>query len=259
MVLLTGPTGSGKTTTLYAALREINGPRLNILTVEDPVEYLIPGVSQIGVDVAGKVTFASALRSLLRHDPDVLMIGEIRDKETADIALRAAVTGHLVFSTLHTSTAVGTVTRLVDMGCEPYMVAATLTAAVSQRLVRRLCPGCRARRAAGAGELAFLRIAAGEAQVWEPRGCLRCQMTGFHGRIGIFEMFEVDDAVREKVAAGLPEREVAQAATKLITLRADAIDKVLAGVTTVAEARRAVVLDQDWAAPAPEPGGAEGG
>jgi type IV pilus assembly protein PilB len=143
IILLTGPTGSGKSTTLYAALREINQAHLNILTVEDPIEYLVPGVNQVHVGGTDKVTFASALRSLLRHDPDVLMVGEIRDYETADVALKASMTGHLLFSTLHTNSACGAVTRLVDIGCEPFLVGATLAAAIAQRLVRRLCPRCR--------------------------------------------------------------------------------------------------------------------
>ena len=246
LLLLTGPTGSGKSTTLYAALREINRPELNIMTVEDPVEYSIAGVSQLEVDQAGKVTFSSVLRSLLRHDPDVLMVGEIRDKETADIALRAAMTGHLVFSTLHTSTAVGTVTRLMDMQCDAYMIGATLTAAVSQRLVRRLCPGCRTPREATAEERQFLGVAAGAdaIQIHAPRGCLRCQNRGFSGRIALCEMFCVDDAARDAMCNGLPERAIAKACTQLTTLREDAIQKVLAGMTTIDEVRTAVLLEE---------------
>ena len=244
LLLLTGPTGSGKSTTLYAALREISRPELNIMTVEDPVEYSIPGVSQLEVDQAGKITFSSVLRSLLRHDPDVLMVGEIRDKETADIALRAAMTGHLVFSTLHTSTAVGTVTRLMDMQCDTYMIGATLTAAVSQRLVRRLCPGCRSPRAPNTDELRFLGAGHEGMQVHEARGCLRCQNRGFSGRIALCEMFCVDEAAREAICSGYPERTIANAAKQLTTLRDDAIQKVLAGMTTVDEVRNAVLLEE---------------
>jgi type II secretory ATPase GspE/PulE/Tfp pilus assembly ATPase PilB-like protein len=242
LVLLTGPTGSGKTTTLYAALREIDRVRLNVMTVEDPVEYFIPGVSQLEVDNVGKVTMASALRSLLRHDPDVLMIGEIRDKETADLALRAATTGHLVLSTLHTSTATGAVTRLVDMGCEPYLVAATLSAVVSQRLVRRLCPVCKTPRPAAPDELAFLQ-SRGPVVVHEPRGCLRCQRTGYLGRLAVAEMFVVDDAVREAIAAGASERTIARAAKSPVDLREDAAAKVLDGLTTLGEAYDVVILE----------------
>jgi type II secretory ATPase GspE/PulE/Tfp pilus assembly ATPase PilB-like protein len=242
LILLTGPTGSGKTTTLYAALREIDRVRLNVMTVEDPVEYFIPGVSQMEVDNVGKVTVASALRSLLRHDPDVLMIGEIRDKETADLALRAATTGHLVLSTLHTNTAVGAVTRLVDMGCEPYLVAATLSAVVSQRLVRRLCPACKSPRPAAPDERTFLQRT-DAATVYEPRGCLRCQRTGYLGRLAVVEMFVVDEAVREAISAGRNERAIAQAAKSLVVLRQDAAAKVLDGLTPLGEAFDVVILE----------------
>ncbi len=243
LILLTGPTGSGKTTTLYAALREINRPDLNLMTVEDPVEYMIEGVSQIEVDRVGKVTFSSALRSILRHDPDVLMIGEIRDRETADIALRAAMTGHLVFSTLHTNTAVGAVTRLLDMGCEPYLVAATLAAVFSQRLVRRLCPTCRTARETTPQESAFLGTTDAAREIFEPRGCLRCQRTGFLGRVAACEMLDVDDAVREAIAGGATERQIAEVATRQATLRQDAVAKVLAGVTTLDEAQSILVME----------------
>jgi type IV pilus assembly protein PilB len=243
LLLLTGPTGSGKSTTLYAALRHITRPGLNVMTVEDPVEYSIPGVSQIEVDGFGKVTFSSALRSLLRHDPDVLMVGEIRDKETADMALRAAVTGHLVFSTLHTSTAVGAVTRLVDMDCEPYTVASTLLAVISQRLVRRLCPVCKTARAMTQEEAAFLGVEEATAEVFVPRGCVRCQRTGFLGRIAVFEIFQLDEAAREMIARGNDEKAIARSAKHLTTLQKDAMEKVLAGVTTIDEVRQVMVLE----------------
>ncbi len=242
LVLLAGPTGSGKSTTLYAALRQITRPSLNVMTVEDPVEYSITGASQLEIDGFGKVTFSSALRSLLRHDPDVLMVGEIRDKETADIALRAAATGHLVFSTLHTNTAVGAVTRLVDMGCEPYMVAATLLAVISQRLVRRLCPACKVVRPVTDAERKFLDAGA-SAHAFDAKGCVRCQRAGFLGRTGVFEMFELDDAVRESITRGDDEGGIARSASRLTTLRQDAADKVLAGVTTFDEVHRIVVLE----------------
>ncbi|MCX7804151.1 MAG: GspE/PulE family protein [Planctomycetota bacterium] len=244
LILLTGPTGSGKTTTLYAAIREINAPGLNILTVEDPIEYSIPGVSQSEVDEAGKLTFASALRSLLRHDSHVLMVGEIRDRETADMALRAAITGHLVFSTLHTSTAVGAVTRLVDMGCEPYMVAAALDGVISQRLARRLCPACRIPRPISREELSFFSGVAEPDRVFDPGGCLRCQKTGFRGRIALFEMFLTDETTKEAIAGGANERRIAESAGFLATLREDASSKVAAGVTTMDEVRRVLVLEE---------------
>ena len=196
LVLLTGPTGSGKTTTLYAAIQELmKGEPLNIITVEDPIEYEIPGVAQAEVDSADKVNFAKALKSLPRHDPDVVMIGEIRDSDSLDAAVKAALTGHLVLSTLHTNDAKSSVTRLVDMGLDPNLVPATLRLAVAQRLVRRLCPECRTKGARG----------------WEPKGCVACGGRGYWGRIGLFEMYapetgfstSIADDARAKVEAGI--------------------------------------------------------
>ncbi len=245
IVLLTGPTGSGKTTTLYAALREIARPDLNIVTVEDPVEYALPGISQLQVDAAGKVTFARALRALLRHDPDVMMVGEIRDHETADVALKAAMTGHLVLSTLHTSTAVGAVTRLVDLGCEPYLVGATLALAVAQRLVRRLCPRCRRAREARAEEACRLGVPEGAARptVYEPAGCAGCLGTGYRGRIALFEVVPFDRDLSRLVARGADEEalEAAAAGRGIARLRADGARKALAGVTSVDEVAQATV------------------
>lgn len=244
LILLTGPTGSGKSTTLSAALRRIVKPSLNVMTVEDPVEYSIAGASQIEVDDFGKVSFSSALRSLLRHDPDVLMVGEIRDKETADIALRASVTGHLVLSTLHTNTAAGTVTRLMDMGCQPYMVAATLQAAVAQRLVRRLCPCCRRTRNVTPDDFKWLGEACSSEMVYEPVGCIRCRRTGYQGRLGVFELFELDDAVRAGIGRDVSEREIVQLSNQRITLREDARDKVIAGETDLHEIRRILTVEE---------------
>ena len=202
LVLLTGPTGSGKTTTLYAAIQELlKGEPKNILTVEDPIEYEIPGVAQAEVDSADKVNFAKALKSLLRHDPDVVMIGEIRDAASLDAAVKAALTGHLVLSTLHTNDARATVTRLVDMGLDPALVPATLRLAVAQRLVRRLCPACRRPGPNG----------------YEPVGCPSCGGRGYAGRIGIFELYEPG------VDANRP------------TMKDDAHAKVAAGITSLAE------------------------
>ncbi len=240
LVLLTGPTGSGKTTTLYAALRTIDLVRRNVLTVEDPVEYDLPGISQIEVDSADRISFARALRSLLRHDPDVLMIGEIRDAETAEVAVRAALTGHLVLSTLHTSTAVGAVTRLVDVGVAPYLVAATLRLVVAQRLVRRLCLRCRRPRPADEAEARALGLAPG-ATVWDAPGCAACKRSGHAGRVGGFEVRAFAPAARRLVAEGAGEQALLeQAFARGRALREDLADKVRAGVTSPAEALLAV-------------------
>jgi type IV pilus assembly protein PilB len=233
LLLVTGPTGSGKSTTLYTALGLLNRDEVNIVTVEDPIEYSLPGVSQMQVDAVGKVTFAKALRSILRHDPDILMVGEIRDQETAEIALRAAATGHLVLSTLHTNTAVAAVTRLVDMGCEPYMVAATLTACLSQRLVRRLCMKCRRVAEPTARQRALLGDGA---TLYEPVGCPHCQGTGYCGRVGIFELFLVDRAARAAIHRRDNEEQILAATPLIRSLREDALAKVAAGVTSWTEA-----------------------
>jgi len=197
LVLLTGPTGCGKTTTLYAAIRHlIHRERLNVVTIEDPVEYDMPGVAQVEVDSADKVSFTKALRSLIRHDPDVVMIGEIRDYETAEVALRAALTGHLVFSTLHTNSAAGAITRLVDLGVEErYLISATLRLVVAQRLVRRLCSHCRRPYTLTAVDAQSLgRPEAAGRCVFAPGGCLYCAGRGYIGRVGVFEMLPIDDS-----------------------------------------------------------------
>jgi type IV pilus assembly protein PilB len=241
MLLLTGPTGSGKTTTLYGAIREINRPGINILTVEDPVEYRIPGVSQVHVGGTNKVSFSGALRAFLRHDPDVLMVGEIRDAETANAAVKAAMTGHFVLSTLHTNYACGAVTRLADIGCPTYLVAATLRGVVAQRLVRRLCPQCKEERAATPKESAFLRRE--EARVSIPRGCANCVGTGYRGRIGLFETLWIDGELSKLIARCAVEEEFKEATgDRLKTLAEDAREKVLAGIITVEEAIRATVM-----------------
>jgi len=237
LILLTGPTGSGKTTTLYGALREMDRNRLNIMTVEDPIEYVIPGISQMHVGGGEKLTFAGAMRSFLRHDPDVMMVGEIRDRETADVALKAAMTGHLVFSTLHTNDAVGAVTRLVDIGCEPYRVASTLLVSVAQRLVRRLCPRCRAKRAGTASEaLSMGRDAqAPPPPLFDASGCASCLGSGYRGRTGLFESFWVDEPIRRLIAGGAGESALRDAAADRTTLRRDGWSKVETGLTTIEE------------------------
>ena len=235
MILLTGPTGSGKSTTLFAALREINDPTVNIMTVENPIEYVIDGVSQI--QTGAKITFASALRSLLRHDPDVMMVGEIRDEETADTALKAAMTGHLVFSTLHTNTASGCISRLADSGCEPFLIGSTMNAVIAQRLVRRLCAQCKQSEPATVEEKRLLGVAETEPlQLFKPKGCALCQGTGYRGRLGLFETLWFDDALGQLVSKGAGEEVIeAEAGDRLRPMWHDGVSKVLAGVTTLEE------------------------
>ena len=241
-VLLTGPTGSGKTTTLYAAIQFLLNLRpLNILTVENPIEYEIPGVFQAEVDYADKVNFSKALRSILRHDPDVIMIGEIRDSESLDTAVKAALTGHLVLSTLHTNDAVNAVTRLTNMGLERHLTAATLRLSVAQRLVRSLCPYCREPYAVTAAEAAmFGRPDLEGLTVCRPHGCIYCAGRGLRGRIGLFEMFKPDLAISSAIAAGAPETEIAAMRHERNerTLTEDGLRKCLAGLTTLREVHR---------------------
>lgn len=233
MILLTGPTGSGKSTTLFAALQEIAHPEINIMTVENPIEYFMDGVSQ--VQTGPKITFAEALRSFLRHDPDVLMVGEIRDEETADVALKAAMTGHLVFSTLHTNTACGTVVRLADIGCEAYLIGSTMNAVIAQRLVRRLCPHCRQSRPSTPEEQEKLVIAP-STMLYEPKGCAACQGKGYRGRLGLFETLWFDDDLSRYVSRGVDEESLeAYAGPRLRYMWQDGRHKVLAGMTTFEE------------------------
>jgi type IV pilus assembly protein PilB len=238
-MLLTGPTGSGKTTTLYATIQRMLATRtLNILTVEDPIEYEIAGVGQSEVDSADKVSFHKVLRSLLRHDPDILMIGEIRDADSLDVAIKAALTGHLVLSTLHTNTAAGAVTRLANMGVQPYLIGATLRLSVAQRLVRRLCPHCRRPTAIGRAQaIALGREELAGLKAFAPAGCLYCAGRGYAGRIGLFECLEPDAALGARIADGWDEGRLLEELRKkgFRSLMDDAVAKVLEGVTTVAE------------------------
>ena len=238
MILMNGPTGSGKTTTLYAAIREMDCDALNIVTVEDPIEYEMEDISQVAVDSAEKVTFAKALRSVLRHDPDVVMVGEIRDLETADVAIKAGLTGHLVFSTLHTNSAPGAVTRLIDMGVPAYLVAATLRLSAAQRLVRRLCNSCRKVRLLTSAEAVALdRPEAAGIEVFDPGGCAYCANRGYSGRVGVYEIMAPDEELTDLIVTGASEARirVAARAKGMRTLRQDAADKVFIGVTSVAE------------------------
>jgi len=240
MMIMTGPTGSGKTTTLYAAIRLLLAERsVNIITIEDPIEYEIEGVAQCEVDAhSDKVSFAKALRSILRHDPDVVMIGEIRDKETADIAIKAALTGHMVFGTLHTNSAAATITRLLDMGVEPYLVGAALRLAVAQRLLRRLCERCKVARPLTEREaLQINQPKLGGQMIYDPCGCVYCGGKGYAGRIGLYEMLELREDWARAVAEGETEAELEakMRAQGIKSLVGDAVDKLLKGITSVSE------------------------
>ncbi len=238
MILITGPTGSGKSTTLYAALREIRRPEVNIMTLEDPIESNVPGISQVQVGGSDKITFAKGLRSMLRHDPDVLMVGEIRDQETADVALRASMTGHLIFSTLHTNDAASAVTRLMDIGCEPYLIASTLVMVVAQRLVRRLCEHCRTPHEITDNERERLGITTTGGMLYGPseNGCSRCNGTGFQGRIGVFETLWLDKDLQRIIADQCSHKEwQEEIATRMTDLREDGYGKVKSGLTTLEE------------------------
>jgi type II secretion system protein E len=240
ILLVTGPTGSGKTSTLYACLNYINKPDRKIITVEEPVEYQMNGINQVQVNPDIGMTFPAALRSILRQAPNIIMIGEIRDLETASIATNASLTGHLVFSTLHTNDAPSAVPRLIDIGVQPFLVATSIRAIMAQRLVRRLCPSCREAGRFSESELRTLHIEASEldeANVMHPVGCERCRQTGYKGRMGIFEIFEIDDEVRHMVNKRASTLQLRQRARQLgmRTLREDGVRKVLAGLTSAEE------------------------
>jgi type IV pilus assembly protein PilB len=248
MMLVTGPTGSGKTTTLYASLHHLNQPDRKIITVEEPVEYQLAGINQVPVNAAIGMTFAAALRAMLRQAPNIVMVGEIRDLETAEIAINASLTGHLVFSTLHTNDAPSAVTRLIDIGAKPFLVAAALRSVVAQRLVRRICPACKRAYSPAPRELHALGLDAGrcpEATFAHGAGCAACNGTGYRGRMGIFEIFPVDDRVRaliyDNVTASRLRAEARRAGMR--TMRDDGIRKVLAGLTTIEEVLTVTVGD----------------
>jgi general secretion pathway protein E len=243
-VLVTGPTGSGKTTTLYAALAKINSPDLNILTIEDPVEIPLKGVGQVQINPKIELTFASGLRAFLRQDPDVIMVGEIRDLETAEIAIQASLTGHLVLSTVHTNDAAGAITRLVDMGVQPFLVASSLVGVLAQRLVRVLCKECRRpyaptheeRQQAGLSDEIMAR-AGNPSVVYKAQGCAACNNTGYQGRTGIYELMLVDDDVRQLILRNVDSATIKKAAIErgMLTLIQHGAYKVACGVTTAAE------------------------
>lgn len=242
IVLVTGPTGSGKTTTLYAALNKIYSPGVKMITIEDPVEYQLDGINQMPVNVKRGLTFATGLRHILRHDPDIIMVGEIRDRETADIAIRAALTGHLVFSTLHTNDAAGAVTRLIDMGVEPFLLASSLEGILAQRLVRKVCPKCKEPYHPDENLLKNLGISAQvepPVQFYHGAGCEECNQTGMSGRIGIFELLRITNRLRELIATRpTTEQIVREAPADHISMVHDGIAKVMQGLTTPEEVFR---------------------
>ena len=238
ILLVTGPTGSGKSTTLYAGLSAINNSERNILTVEDPVEYDLEGIGQTQVNPKVDMTFARGLRAILRQDPDVVMIGEIRDLETAEIAVQASLTGHLVLSTLHTNTAVGAVTRLRDMGVEPFLLASSLLGVLAQRLVRTLCPNCRQQRPATELEINLMGLSS-DHPLWHSTGCEECHNTGYRGRTGIHELFLVNDQVRRLIHDGAGEQAIEQEIRHSSnSIQTDGFRKILSGITTLEEVMR---------------------
>jgi general secretion pathway protein E len=243
IILVTGPTGSGKTTTLYAALSTINKPEINIITIEDPVEYQIDGIAQIQVNPKINLTFSRGLRSIVRQDPDVILIGEIRDMETAEIAIQSALTGHLVFSTLHTNDSASAVTRLIDMGVEPFLVTSSVLAILAQRLVRVICANCKEAYAPDEESLPSIGILPADVKgraIYRGRGCPACLQTGYKGRLGIFEFMIMDDAIKSLILKTPDANAINREAVKrgMITLRQDGAQKVLEGITTIEEVFR---------------------
>jgi general secretion pathway protein E len=242
IVLVTGPTGSGKTTTLYSALARLDIKKLNVMTVEDPIEYDLEGIAQTQVNPRIEMSFARALRSILRQDPDVVMIGEIRDLETAQIAVQASLTGHLVLATLHTNDAPSAVTRLIDMGVEPYLLASSLQGILAQRLVRRLCPACRRPYTPDQSELDKLKIngSATSLTFYHATGCAACNFTGYLGRSGIYELLSLDDGLRRMIHDNATEQAMRDVAQQqgMVNLRQDSARYILNGETTVEESLR---------------------
>ena len=251
MILVTGPTGSGKSTTLYTALNELNGEGVNIITVEDPVEANVAGINQVQVNEKAGLTFSSALRSILRQDPDIIMIGEIRDQETAAIAVKASITGHLVVSTLHTNSAASTITRLADMGVENYLIADSVVGVIAQRLVRRVCPNCGVVHEASPADLKTLGLQDLNRKVMlrypGHKECVRCGGTGYFGRIGIYEIMPITNDLRQAINQGKNADELEAIALRhgMKTLRMSAIEYALKGITTVEEVRRVAFEDED--------------
>lgn len=249
IILVTGPTGSGKTTTLYTSLMNLKSPEVNIMTCEDPIEYELEGINQSAVNVRAGLTFAAQLRSILRQDPDIVLVGEIRDGETADIAFRAAMTGHLVLSTLHCNDASSSVSRLTDMGVEPFLIGSSVIGVVAQRLIRVICPRCKAAYKPGIEELAPFGLADrhGEIEFYRGEGCNNCDNTGYQGRVGVYEILTINDDIRKLVLerpSGTQVKKLAMAAG-MVTMKQRAVDKLLNGVTTASEVRRKVFVGED--------------
>lgn len=245
MILSTGPTGSGKTTTLYSILKQINQPDINIITLEDPVEYRMEKIRQIQLNKKAGMTFASGLRSILRQDPDVVMVGEIRDHETSNIAVQAALTGHRLLSTVHTNDAAGAITRFIDMGIEPFLIASVLLISIAQRLVRRVCPHCKEAYHPDPRILTFWGLSADEHTFYHGKGCVHCGQSGYKGRMGIYEILLNDREVQDMILRRSSAQEITDAAHKagkLRTLREDALEKILSGVTTIEEATKTVMV-----------------
>ncbi|MGI6040513.1 MAG: GspE/PulE family protein [Eubacteriales bacterium] len=248
-ILVTGPTGSGKSTTLYAMLMELNTPEKNIITLEDPMERRIGGINQIQMNIRAGMTFASGLRSILRNDPDVIMVGEIRDSETAKIAVESALTGHLVLSTLHTNDAASSVVRLVEMGVEPYLISSSLAGVLAQRLIRVLCPHCKQPNTLSRDEILNilpdfpLNPNEQEVTIYEAVGCIHCNNTGYSGRTGIFELFTVTEEIRRLIVRGSSVNDIEKAALAngMTTMRADGLNRVKIGVTSIQEILRVIV------------------
>ena len=241
IILVTGPTGSGKSTTLYTALSELSTDEVNVITVEDPVEANVDGVNQVQTNVRAGLTFAAALRSILRQDPDIIMIGEIRDQETAEIAVQAAITGHLVVSTLHTNSASATITRLVQMGLQPYLVADSVVGVLAQRLVRRLCPSCKRAKDATPEEIEEMGLRRGtQIKIYEKEGCAYCNNTGYAGRIAVYEIMDVTPEIKEMIIKGASTSDIKAAAIKggMHTLHRSAAELVVRGITTIPEMRK---------------------
>jgi len=244
IILVTGPTGSGKTTTLYSALKLLNSPQLNILTVEDPVEYQLNGIQQMEVNQKIGLTFAKILPNFLRHDPDIILIGETRDKETAQIAIQSALTGHLVFSTLHTIDSATAFTRLTELGIEPYLVSSAVNAVLAQRLVRKLCPECRVPYTPSEEEFAQLGIPYKKITLYKPNksGCERCRYKGYKGRLGIYELLIVDTNIRSKIISNAHSAAIKDIAVQngMKSLFQDGMNKVFRGLTSVEEIYRVI-------------------